>query len=132
MTPEQESHLETIKGNFSRLVDAKYRKGQAEHGGNLFDLGIELLVDAAIDEAVDQIVYLLTLRDELRQRGSIVAKVEHENKTADISYDCVMCGKFLESKSIYIKHAIDEHGAIYNNMENALTYRQGQYEVLGK
>ena len=65
MTPEQESHLISLKVKFINLVDDKYRKGQAEHGGNLFDLTSIQLLDAAIDEAVDQVVYLLTLRDKL-------------------------------------------------------------------
>ena len=66
MTPEQEKHLERIKVEFVRLVDPKYRNGQAEHGGNLLDHSAEKLLDSAINEAVDQIVYLLTLRDSIR------------------------------------------------------------------
>lgn len=65
MTPEQEAHLETIKSDFSTLVEVKYRKGQAEHGGDLFDHSPIWLLDMAIDEAIDQVVYLLTLRNQL-------------------------------------------------------------------
>ena len=44
------------------MVDHKYRKGQAEHGGQLW-LNPSLL-DNAIDEAIDQVVYLLTLKEQ--------------------------------------------------------------------
>lgn len=65
MTPEQENHLLSIKNTFKQLVDTKYRKGQAEHGGDLWFLSPNQLLDMAIDEAIDQIVYLLTLKEKL-------------------------------------------------------------------
>ena len=68
MTNEQEKHLVFIKEEFDRLVDPKYRKGQVEHGGDLWEKDLELLVDAALDEAVDQVVYLTTLRAKLLKR----------------------------------------------------------------
>lgn len=58
-----EDHLESIKIHFISLVDAKYRKGQKEHGGHLWNNPAEKLLDFAIDEAIDQVVYLLTLRE---------------------------------------------------------------------
>lgn len=67
MTREQEDHLESIKLYFISSVDTKYRKGQAEHGGNLFDMPTITLLDCAIEEAVDQVVYLTTLRQKLIQ-----------------------------------------------------------------
>lgn len=65
MTEEQEKHLLEIKESFEILVDAKYRKGQLEHGGALFDKSSEWILDAALDEAIDQVVYLLTLKQKL-------------------------------------------------------------------
>lgn len=65
MTNEQERHLGRIIMRFWKLVDAKYRVGQQEHGGNLFDLPEITLLDSAIDEAIDQVVYLLTLREKV-------------------------------------------------------------------
>lgn len=49
------------------MVDKKYRQGAAEHGGFLPDIGPLTLLDCAIDEAIDQVTYLLTLREELRE-----------------------------------------------------------------
>ncbi len=43
----------------------KYEIGQKEHGGNLWEKDTLFLVDQAIDEAIDQVVYLTTLRDKL-------------------------------------------------------------------
>lgn len=68
MTAPQEDHLSRLKTEFTALVDAKYRKGQKEHGGDLYQKQTHYLLDMAIDEAIDQVVYLLTLREQLRGR----------------------------------------------------------------
>jgi hypothetical protein len=65
MDLKNEQHLESIKRDFMFLVDTKYRKGNKEHGGNLQDLSDVQLLDAAIDEAIDQVTYLLTLREKI-------------------------------------------------------------------
>ena len=65
MTYEQELHLSTIKISFDVAVDKKYRDGQEAHGGNLFEMSAIELIDNAIEEAIDQFVYLITLRNKL-------------------------------------------------------------------
>jgi len=70
MTEAQEQHLARLKEAFSLFVDGKYRRGQAEHGGNLFDLSALELLNAAIDETVDQFTYLQTLKDRLLEHRS--------------------------------------------------------------
>lgn len=67
MTEHQEVHLFDLKKEFAEAVDKKYRAGQAEHGGDLWDQSFIKLLDAAIDEAVDQFVYLSTLKMKLRR-----------------------------------------------------------------
>lgn len=69
MTPEQEQHLQSIKDEFSRLVDPKYRKGQQEHGGDLFNLSSYQLVLMALEEAIDQVVYLVTLKAQWENKA---------------------------------------------------------------
>jgi len=69
MTTEQEAHLYRIKTEFNKQCDAKYRKGQAEHGGDLFRKSLIGLLDSAIDEAIDQVVYLLTLKEKMASLG---------------------------------------------------------------
>lgn len=75
----QEGHLLDIKHDFLVLVDDKYRKGQSEHGGNLFDLSPLQLIDSAIEEAIDQFVYLVTLKEKIRPKyESTTSKEESE------------------------------------------------------
>lgn len=63
MTLHQEQHLQQIKDQFNSLVDAKFRKGAVEHGGDiLLDPPLLTLIDLALEEAIDQVTYLLTLR----------------------------------------------------------------------
>ena len=65
MTNEQEAHLLKIKQSFDILVDSKYRTGQREHGGNLWDKKINTLIADVLFEAIDLFVYVLTLRDSI-------------------------------------------------------------------
>ena len=65
MTPAQEAHLSRIKSEFARLADTKYRKGAAEHSGELLDVPSLKILDYAIEEAVDQVAYLLSLKEKL-------------------------------------------------------------------
>ena len=69
MTRSQESHLARVKGEFVALVDAKYRAGAAEHGGELLALPDLTVLDLAIEEAVDQGIYLLSLKEKLARRA---------------------------------------------------------------
>lgn len=70
MTQAQESHLARVKVGFIELVDAKYRAGAAEHGGELLALPDLTVLDLAIEEAVDQVVYLLSLKEKLTGRAA--------------------------------------------------------------
>ncbi len=65
MTHNQEAHLARVKAAFVQLVDAKYRQGAAEHGGELLHLSALRILDHAIAEAIDQVVYLLSLKEKL-------------------------------------------------------------------
>lgn len=65
MEPNQENHLQYLKDEFAQMVDKKYRKGQQEHGGDLFDKTPVGLIECAIEEAIDLVVYLVTARDNI-------------------------------------------------------------------
>ena len=68
MTDRQEENLRDIKQTFELLADRKYRAGDAEHkSGDLRDKSILFLLNSAIDEAIDQVVYLLTLKFKLTE-----------------------------------------------------------------
>lgn len=62
MTQEQEKHLDDIKYAFVKAVDAKYRAGQAEHGGDLWKKpGV---LEMLMDECVDFFVYAQVLKQQ--------------------------------------------------------------------
>jgi len=67
MSPAQEAHLEVLKNHATALLDEKYRKGQAEHGGNLFDLTPKQLALEAIMETIDLFTYQMTLYEKLSE-----------------------------------------------------------------
>ena len=70
MTQAQEAHLARVKAEFIALVDAKYRAGAAEHGGELLALPDLSILNLAIEEAVDQVAYLLSLKEKLVRRDA--------------------------------------------------------------
>jgi hypothetical protein len=67
MTPEQERHLKSISDAVTKRMAAKYAGGAREHGGNLWEHHVLWFVDQAIDENIDSLVYLFSLRDELQK-----------------------------------------------------------------
>lgn len=62
MKPRQERHLKDIIKTSGQLINKKYRAGNKKYDGNLLDLTAAALIDEAINEAVDQLIYLLTLK----------------------------------------------------------------------
>jgi len=63
MTHATITHLFYIAGSIF-LYDTKYRKGQKEHGGDLWKK--KHIIDMAIEEAIDQVGYLITLREQIK------------------------------------------------------------------
>jgi hypothetical protein len=62
MTPEQEAHLARVLALVNTGISEKYRAGQKEHGGNLWDK--PGLLEEALKEAIDQVIYLTTLIEQ--------------------------------------------------------------------
>lgn len=62
MSLEHELHLKAILETFSKDMTAKYRRGQAEHGGALW---LRPCWSDAMQEAVDLVAYLYTHRIQL-------------------------------------------------------------------
>lgn len=66
MTAEQLAHRASIVKEAAFLINEKYAKGAIEHQTNLKeDTSVGQLLDFAIEEAVDQMVYLLTLKQKM-------------------------------------------------------------------
>ncbi len=69
MNEAQEAHLANIHNNLFQDLDIKYRKGQREHGGNLWDR--DVLKDI-VDESLDLITYAYTADFKRRQALSCI------------------------------------------------------------
>lgn len=57
-----EEHLKRLIDTVTKDLDAKYRGGQLEHGGCIWEK--PGMLENAIAEALDLIVYLYVLRDQ--------------------------------------------------------------------
>lgn len=70
LTPKQGKHIADISVAVCRRIEAKYRKGQKEHGGNLWEK--EGMLENIMDEITDLLVYAHTLREQMENlRGMI-------------------------------------------------------------
>jgi hypothetical protein len=58
MTQKQEEHLQDVKTFITERMDAKYRAGQKEHGG---DLWTKPTLPMLLEEVTDMVVYAQTL-----------------------------------------------------------------------
>jgi hypothetical protein len=72
MTESQESHLQSILDKARCAVDFKYRKGQEEHKGNVWDRDV---LQDAMDEVTDLTVYVYTADYKRRQAISLIENV---------------------------------------------------------
>ena len=79
MTEAHEKHLEQIKLATCDLLDRKYRAGQKQWGGSLWTMPAARQVENAIEEATDQMTYLLSLRQNMR----IIMELAHEGMNDD-------------------------------------------------
>lgn len=71
MSKVQADHLKSILAQAERLISDKYIKGAAEHQSTLSeDYTEEQILDMAIEEAVDQMTYLLTLKEKQNERNT--------------------------------------------------------------
>ena len=69
MTQDQQEHAQALARQFEARMLYKYTKGAAEHGGNLWEMNLKNLLENALDEAIDQVVYILTALEKVNDRG---------------------------------------------------------------
>lgn len=62
MDAAHEAHLQRILTQFNADTRAKYQAGQEEHGGELWEK--PGMLEHAIEEAIDLVVYLYTLKEQ--------------------------------------------------------------------
>ena len=63
MYESHEHHKQAILSQFEEWMIRKYNKGQAENGGKIWEK--DGMLNNAIDEAVDLVVYLFTLKAQI-------------------------------------------------------------------
>ena len=68
MTEEHEEHARHITDTISDLVYKKYKRGVLEHKSKLWELEEIDLLHEAMNEAIDQAVYIQTLIDKYEER----------------------------------------------------------------
>ena len=85
MGEQQEAHLASILSETDRLLDAKYRAGQEEHGGYLAS---KPQAANLVEEALDQGVYAVTLRDQHRELVSLAKSGSDDELRAAVMRYC--------------------------------------------
>lgn len=65
LNERQQAHLNRLTKKFMVDTSVKFKKGAQEHGGDLQDMAILDILDNALDEVIDQWVYLTTLKERL-------------------------------------------------------------------
>lgn len=82
MTPAQELHLQEIITTACRRLEAKYRRGQEEHGGDLWDRPV---LNDATDEVIDLLTYLHTARSQRDDIYQTVIQARNHLSRGEIS-----------------------------------------------
>jgi len=66
MTCDRENHLRRVKTLFLKRLDLKYRRGAKQHKEELWEKND--LLDEAIDEVTDLVVYLISERERRNEK----------------------------------------------------------------
>ena len=102
MDNKQREHLEHIIKEAVDLIKNKYEKGAEQHGGCLSDLPKSQLLMNSIDEALDQLTYLLTLKQEIAKTGfNFDNKIGSITVPADIMNADIYINKFLPTDKVF-------------------------------
>lgn len=79
LSKKQTDHMSSIAYEFSVLMANKYKEGVEEHGGNLWQMPFEDLLNNAIEEAIDQVVYLLTMKQQYDEEKDEVQSLPQDS-----------------------------------------------------
>lgn len=88
MNHQQDLHSQSLAKTFSEQMKAKYAAGVKEHGGNLWEVNTDNLLDMAIEEVLDLYVYLQTLKENLLTSNPIK---DFEEIISTQPYTCGKC-----------------------------------------
>lgn len=70
MTQPQEAHVQRLIRLFGEAGYDKYAEGCKEHGGNLWELPDEVLVELLMEEVLDLWMYAATLRERILRKAA--------------------------------------------------------------
>ena len=70
MTQPQEAHVQRLIRLFGEAGYAKYAAGCKEHGGNLWELSDEVLIELLMEEILDLWMYAATLRERISHKAA--------------------------------------------------------------
>lgn len=79
MTPDQNDHMQQIIDQVVQAISTKYPRGAKEHNSKLWEYGALALLDASIEEKIDDITYSITLRDKLIELIEQIQNLKDEN-----------------------------------------------------
>ena len=80
MQPSQEAHLKRVSERLSHRIDAKYRAGQAEHGGYLWR---KKMLPNIMDEVLDLAVYVATLEEQIEEVKNLCVSGEDSKEVVE-------------------------------------------------
>lgn len=72
LTTEQVRHMSDNMLAFDHQYSGKYRKGQKEHGGNMWTMGLKQTIENAEDEVLDMWSYLRNIRSAVQEIEDIM------------------------------------------------------------
>ena len=70
LEPEPREHIKRVIREFAAEASEKYVNGQIEHGGYLPSMGVSVILNHAIEEAIDMVVYLYSVREIIRAKAN--------------------------------------------------------------
>lgn len=110
-------------GFIARVAEKLFRLANIDN--NALEVKNESIEDTELD-----IITIVALWIAMRRDRRTEKRITYLNKILnDKTYDCIICNKFLETKDLYIKHAIDMHAACYEASKSSLHFT-GQSEVI--
>lgn len=100
MSKEHELHLASIKEAFIRAADAKYRRGQAQHGGALW---LRPCWSDLMEELVDAVFYAWSHKVQLSVIADLALKGAEDRSVAaaDARESCVRILQILQGMPGY-------------------------------
>lgn len=90
MTDEQHNHCARLVADFAVAFTDKYKAGQAEHGGNLWQKDPVKMARAAKEEVLDQWAYIDILEKNIIEMRSRIERALNEFDSGRSTHDMAL------------------------------------------